>query len=253
MFENENLTGKYSQPVLGIISLFPEMFIPWMSLGVLSKVFSSPEICNFSVNLINLRDFGEGPHKIVDGRPCGGGPGMVLRADVLDNAMQTFLEKQGSDSLIFCLSPRGTPWNESQCVFWHEQLFPEGRLAKSCLFICGRYEGIDERLLSCYDPIYLSVGDFILTGGEVALMAILESILRKIPQVLGDSNSALQDSFGQYKKGLLDHPVYTRPLDFKGLQVPEILFSGHHQQIESFREKQSLEVTRRYRPDIYTS
>lgn len=243
-----------------IITLFPEYFGPFFSMGVASSAFEESKKGDrkFDINLVMLRDYSNNNYGSVDDYPFGGGPGMIIRADVLKNALikgvvdsggygEAFREKL---HIVFT-GPAGVIWNNDLCIDFSKEYFDnenEGR--KDLVFICGRYEGVDQRFLELYVDQQISIGDYVLTGGELAVQVILDSAIRFTPKGLGNSESAGQDSF---INGLLEHPQYTRPRVFDENQVPEILLSGNHGKISEFRKNERIRMTKENRPDLYRS
>ena len=221
-----------------VVTLFPELFAPFLTLGVTSRAFTTKQV---DVRLWQLRDFGEGNYKRVDDRPFGGGPGMVLLAEPLQRALSAVWADRGDDVRhVIHFTPTGRRLDQGVV-----RTLASGRGAT---LLCGRYEGIDQRLLDRHVTLELSLGDFVLSGGELPALALLDAVARLQPGVLGDSQSAEQDSFGA--DGLLDCPHYSRPELLEGSTVPPLLLSGHHAQIERWRRERSLELTARRRPDL---
>ncbi|QRN41630.1 MAG: tRNA (guanosine(37)-N1)-methyltransferase TrmD [Neisseriaceae bacterium] len=220
-----------------VISIFPEVFSAITKYGVISRALANG-LWQFSV--INPREFSGNTMGYIDDRPFGGGSGMVMRLEPLLKAYHHAKKnlKSASCRLIY-LSPQGCPLNYAKV----RELSHEDDL----VLLCGRYEGIDERFLSITKAEEISVGDFVVSGGELPAMLLMDSVLRCLPGVLGDLNSAQEDSF---VNGLLDYPQYTRPVEFDGYVVPEVLLSGHHAHIERWRLKQSLMRTLEKRPDL---
>jgi len=219
----------------GVITLFPEMFSSLLQCGVLSKAINSNIV---SLHLWNLRDFTEDKHQTVDDRPYGGEAGMVLKPDPLSAAIVAAKHKLHNPLVVY-LSPQGSVFKQSKVAsFLHYD---------SILLICGRYEGVDERVIKKYVDLQLSVGDYVLSGGELPAMVVIDAVSRAIPGVLGKSKSYINDSLAT---GLLKGPVYTRPRVFSGLGVPEVLLSGNHQDIKRWRRQKSLESTLLNRPDL---
>ena len=228
-----------------IITLFPEFFRGFLSCGIVGKSLKA-----WTVNLVRLGDYSPRDYKGVDDAPYGGGQGMVIRADVLKNAllkgvMAPFNLKR-EDCWVLFPSPAGKVFNYALARQIGECYLD--RKIRDLVFICGRYEGIDERFIQRYVDEQISLGDFILSGGEVAVMAILESALRFVPGVLGNDVSAQDDSF---EDSLLEGPVFTRPPIFEGQGVPDILLSGHHGRIAAYRRSEKVRVTRKCRPDLF--
>ncbi len=216
------------------ISLFPEMFSAITQQGVVGRAIKNGKV---SVDLINPRDFTSDRHRTVDDRPYGGGPGMLMKIEPLEKAINS--AKSGTPGKVIYLSPQGKRIDHKIV----RQLSQE----KHLILLAGRYEGVDERLISEQVDLELSLGDFVLSGGELGAMVIIDSVTRLLPEVLGHSESAEQDSFVD---GLLDHPHYTRPEVYNGAKVPEVLLSGNHQAIEAWRLQQRLGQTWLRRPEL---
>ena len=231
------------QKNIWIVTLFPEFFQSWISSGVISKAN-----LQFNLQFIQLRDFSLNKYKSVDDSPYGGGQGMVIRSDVLKRVFEEKIlpAENGLKPIVIYPNPRGKKWDNMEAKLLATNL-SQDILQKSYVFICGRYEGIDQRFIEKYVDIEYSLGDFVLAGGELAVMAILESSFRFIEGVLGNPMSPKEDSF---EDNLLDAPQYTRPYSFEGLEVPEILLSGHHQKIEAYKKTKRIEETIKYRPDL---
>ncbi len=221
----------------GIISLFPEMFQAITESGVTSRAVSKGLI---SINCWNPRDFTVDKYQTVDDRPYGGGPGMLMKVEPLKQAIAAAKAKLGSESKVIYLSPQGKQLTQSRA----------GKLAQekqNLIFLAGRYEGVDERLIQTHVDEEWSIGDYVLSGGELAAMVMMDTIIRLVPGVLGHDLSAVEDSFVD---GLLDCPHYTRPEDHNGLKVPDVLLSGNHEKIKQWRLKQALGRTWQRRPDL---
>ncbi|MFW5887837.1 MAG: tRNA (guanosine(37)-N1)-methyltransferase TrmD [Bacteriovoracia bacterium] len=230
-----------------IIAPFIDYFKPLMEQGVASRFLKN------SIHLVSLRDYGLGNYKAIDDTPYGGGPGMVIRADVLKAALIEGVIKPGNyreefkEKLhIIYTSPRGEVWDNNICKDFAQTHFSKD--SKDLVFICGRYEGIDERFWENYIDEDLSLGDFVLTGGEIAVMAFLDSSLRFVEGVLGNKNSADNDSF---EDCLIEGPQYTKPQEFEGKTPPEVLLSGHHAKIDNFHLEQRKKFTQNLRPDLW--
>ncbi len=217
-----------------IISLLPDMFGSVLSGGVVGKARNKGLI---EIEVHNLRDFADSKHKQVDDRPFGGGQGMVLKPEPIFRAVEEI--SHGKDIPVYLLSPQGRRFDD--------RLAAELAGLSRVILVCGRYEGVDERVMEYLADGEISIGDYVLTGGEPAAWIIIDAVSRFIPQVVGKAESVRQDSFS---KGLFDHPHYTRPRNFRGLKVPEVLFSGDHQRIEEWRERKALEKTWKLRPDL---
>ena len=214
-----------------ILTLFPGLIAPWLSESLIKKARERGLI---SVEVVDLRAFGLGRHRAVDDTPYGGGAGMVIRADVAVAA----LEAVGPAEEVILLSPAGKPFTQEVA----EELAQKEHL----VLLAGRYEGFDARV-EAFVTRTLSIGDYVLMGGEVAALAVLEATARLIPGVIGDPESHREDSF---VRGLLDFPHYTRPPEFRGLRVPEVLLSGNHQEVLRFRRREALKRTLALRPEL---
>jgi tRNA (guanine37-N1)-methyltransferase len=191
------------------------------------------------LKVYNIRDFAAGRHREVDDSPFGGGAGMVFKAEPVFRAVET-LREDGVPRKVIYLSPQGRPFNQSMAEEFSEE-------SHRLVFLCGRYEGVDERVIQSLVDTEISIGDYVITGGELAALVVIDAATRLIPGALGDESSVEDESFSW---GLLDYPHYTRPRDFRGLSVPEVLLSGNHDEIRLWRRKQALKKTMRMRPDI---
>ncbi len=225
-----------------VITLFPELFAPHLALGVTRRAFASGQV---DVRLWPLRDFGEGAYKRVDDRPFGGGPGMVLLAEPLERALfATYADRGGALPPVIHFTPAGRRLGQA--------LVREMAVGPGAVLLCGRYEGIDQRFLDRHVTLELSLGDFVLSGGELPALSLIDAVARLQPGVLGDEQSHQQDSFGA--DGLLDCPHFSRPESLPGAPVaggvPAVLLSGHHAEITRWRRQRSLELTAGRRPDL---
>lgn len=231
-----------------VITLFPELFQPFLAHGINRRAFESKQV---DVRLWNPRDFAEGNYRRVDDRPFGGGPGMVMMAEPLWRCLQAIRaergEPEGQRAPVVLFSPVGERLDHAGVEAWAAG--PRG-----AVLVCGRYEGIDQRFIDACVDLQLSLGDFVLSGGEIPAMALLDAVARLQPGVLGDEGSHQQDSFNPALDGLLDSPHHTRPEVWQGphgpLGVPPVLLGGHHGQIERYRREQRLALTARQRPDL---
>lgn len=219
-----------------VLTLFPEMFQGPLSTSILKR---AKEKGFFDYQLVNFRDFAKDRHRTVDDTPYGGGAGMVLKPEPVFAAVDSIMAQANSCPYRILTTPQGEPFNQ--------RLAKELAAKEELLFICGHYEGYDERIRSLADR-EISIGDYVLTGGELATMVMIDAIVRLIPGALGDEQSAQNDSFSE---GLLDYPQYTKPAVFRGLAVPEILLSGHHARIAAWRRRQALQRTAERRPDLF--
>ena len=222
-----------------VLTLFPELFAPLLASGVTRRAFESKQV---EVVLWNPRDFAEGNYRRVDDRPFGGGPGMVMMAEPLSACLDAALAARGAAAPVVLFSPIGETLNHRVVEQWSG--------GEGAVLVCGRYEGIDQRFIDARVTHQISLGDFVLSGGEIAAMALLDAVARLQPGVLGDEASHVQDSFNPALDGLLDCPHYTRPEQWNGEGVPPVLMSGHHLQIERWRRDQRLLVTQQKRPDL---
>lgn len=233
-----------------ILTLFPEYFKPLLECGISGSAFRGErsDTLKFEMKFVNIRDYSTTKYKSVDDSPFGGGPGMVMRADILRDALIKGVVEAGgyqdvSELSVVYTSPRGKVWNNKVA-----REFGTTSLAnKDVVFICGRYEGIDERFIEKYVNEFYSIGDYVLTGGELAVMTILDSAVRFVPGILGNKLSSEYDSF---EDGMLEFPQYTKPQEFEGLSVPDILLSGHHKKIDEWQKEQKLIMTKKHRPDL---
>ena len=237
--------GRAAGPVLvaDAVTLFPEMFVALTQSGVTRRALEEKR---WSLDFWNPRDFTQDNHRTVDDRPYGGGPGMVMLPAPLEAAIAAAKARQAAQgvaaSRVVYLSPQGAPLTHARVMRFVEAAGQEG-----VVLLCGRYEGIDERLIErCVDE-EISIGDFVLSGGELPAMALLDAVVRQLPGVLNDAASASEDSF---VAGLLDCPHYTRPEEYAGRRVPDVLLSGHHEQIRRWRLKQALGRTWQRRPEL---
>ena len=222
-----------------IITLFPQAFPGVLGESLTGKALAEGK---WQLDTINLRDFGEGKHRNVDDTPAGGGAGMVLRPDVMGRAIdRAMAPAQGLWPLIY-LSPRGRRFDQKMAQ----------TLAKAdgVTMICGRFEGLDERVIEHYGITEVSLGDFVMTGGELAAQAVIDATVRLLPGVLGNADSTEEESFSD---GLLEHPQYPRPAEWNGRTIPDVLMSGHHGEIAKWRQKMSEEITKARRPDLWTA
>lgn len=219
-----------------ILSIFPEMFPTMINYGIIGRAVERGQI---EINLVNIRDFSEGPHLMTDDRPFGGGNGMVMKPEPIFRALKSIPRIKGGRKVIL-LTPQGQLFNQSIAR----------RLSKlkQIILVCGRYEGVDERVRSKCVDVEISIGDYILTGGELPAMIVVEVVSRLIPGILGGERSSIEESFEDY---LLEYPQYTRPRVFQGEGVPSVLLSGDHGKIWLWRRTQSIKRTLERRPDLF--
>jgi tRNA (guanine37-N1)-methyltransferase len=221
-----------------ILTLFPEIFSGYVGQSLLKKAIDASLV---QVSVWNLRDWATGKHLQVDDRPFGGGPGMVMMVEPIVTAVEALQDANLAPGHLVMLTPQGRRLDQKMV----EQLSAHPRL----MLLCGRYEGFDQRVTDILRPDEISIGDFVLNGGEVAAMVLIDALIRLVPGVLGDETSSVDDSFSSGNRWL-ECPQYTRPREFRGRQVPEILLSGDHGQIARWRKEQSYERTRQRRSDL---
>jgi len=226
-----------------VITLFPELFGPFLASGVTRRAYASGQV---DVRLWNPRDHAEGNYRRVDDRPFGGGPGMVMMVQPLARCLAAIraerAEAEDAQAPVVLFSPIGARLDHAGVERWSA--------SGGAILLCGRYEGIDQRFIDAHVDVQLSLGDFVLSGGEIAALALLDAVARLQPGVLNDEGSHQLDSFNPALDGLLDCPHYTRPEEWEGRAVPPELLSGHHAQIERWRRAQRLAMTARHRPDL---
>ena len=231
---NEVVNGAWN---VQVITLFPDAFPGVLGLSLTGKAL---QCRNWTLSTIDLRDFGIGKHNKVDDTPSGGGPGLVIRADVLGPAIETALSRAESSTPLVYLSPRGKTFNQRLARKWSK--------SEGIILICGRFEGIDQRVIDHYGIEEVSMGDFVMTGGEIAAQAMIDTTVRLLPNVIGNRDSLKTES---HSNGLIEHDQFTRPNEWKGQKIPQTLSSGHHGKIESWRENQSKSKTKQYRADLW--
>jgi len=217
-----------------VLTLFPEMFPGALSVSLVGKALEKKL---WSLEVRDIRDHGLGKHKTVDDTPAGGGPGMVMRADVAAAAIDAV--ERAARPLI-CLSPRGVPLTQARV-----KALAEG---PGAVLLCGRFEGVDERVIEARGLEEISLGDFVLAGGEIAAMALIEAAVRLLPGVLGDEASPQVESFSA---GLLEYPQFTRPQSFEGRSIPDVLTNGNHKEISKWRQAEAQRLTRERRPELW--
>jgi len=228
LMEERNVRGAW---VARVITLFPEAFPGTLGLSLTGKAL---DLGLWRLDAVDLRQFGIGKHRNVDDTPAGGGAGMVLRADVVDAALRA-----AAGLPVVYLSPRGRPFDQAMARDW--------AAGPGITLLCGRFEGVDQRVLDHHNIAEVSLGDFVMTGGEIAAQAMLDATVRLLPGVLGNAESAVEESFSD---GLLEHPQYTRPAVWEGREIPPVLMSGNHAEIARWRREEALRVTRERRPDL---
>jgi len=226
--------------VARVITLFPDVFPGILGASLTGKALQEGL---WRLETLDLRMFGEGKHHLVDDTPAGGGAGMVLRADIVGKALEDAARgtpKNRDEWPVIYLSPRGKPFTQAMAATFAQ--------AKGITLLCGRFEGVDERAIEHYGLMEVSLGDFVLTGGEIAAEALIDATVRLIPRVLGNQASAGDDSFSA---GLLEHPQYTKPSVWQGRAIPEVLLSGHHGKIADWRKDEAERLTKQRRPDLW--
>ncbi|MGD8439326.1 MAG: tRNA (guanosine(37)-N1)-methyltransferase TrmD [Holophagae bacterium] len=221
--------------IFDVVTMFPELFDAFRTTGVLGRAVEQGSI---GLDVHDLRDWADNPWRQLDDEPYGGGPGMVIQAPPVLAAVRALADREPAPHAVV-LSPRGRVLDQGVV----EELASESRI----VLVCGRYEGFDERVIEILEPDEISIGDFILGGGEVAAMVVIEAVSRLIPGVVGDPGSVADDSF---IAGLLDHPSYTRPVEVEGVEVPQVLRSGHHDKIARWRLERAVHATVTRRPDV---
>ncbi|MDH4479362.1 MAG: tRNA (guanosine(37)-N1)-methyltransferase TrmD [Rhodoferax sp.] len=222
-----------------VVTLFPELFAPFLTTGITRRAYSSGAV---DVHLFNPRDVATGNYRRVDDRTFGGGPGMVMMPEPLAKTLEVIATERGYTAKVVLFSPVGQRLNHDLVQKWAN--------SDGAILICGRYEGVDQRFVDAHVDEQISIGDFVLSGGELPAMALLDAVARLQPDILGDADSHHFDSFNPALDGLLDCPHYTRPEEWAGQAVPEVLLSGHHVNIARWRREQQLRLTSRYRPDL---
>lgn len=221
---------------IDVLTLFPEMFEGVFGHSILKKAAENEAV---TYNVVNFREYADNKHKTVDDYPYGGGAGMVLKPQPIFDAVEALRSKSGAAPRVILLCPQGERYTQKKA----EELAEADHL----IFVCGHYEGYDERIREHVVTDEISIGDFVLTGGELGAMVVIDSVVRLLPGVLGNQESHMKDSFST---GLLEHPHYTRPADFRGIKVPDVLMSGNHRLVEEWRAKESLRRTYLRRPDL---
>lgn len=219
-----------------VLTLFPEMFPGPLAHSLAGQGLKAGA---WALEAINIRDFAEGPHRSVDDAPFGGGPGMVMRPDVVARAIESARHAEPALKPIY-LTPRGRPFDQATAR--------ELAAGAGVTLLCGRYEGLDERVLDEYRPDEISLGDFVLSGGETAAIALIDACVRLLPGVVGKRESLAEESF---EAGLLEYPQYTRPQVWQGRAVPDVLVSGHHEKVRAWRRDRAEQITRERRPDLW--
>ncbi len=227
-----------NQLIVKVITLYPELFPGPLSASVTGRALDKNI---WSLEIVDLKQFGKGKHKKVDDKPISGGPGMILMPDVIDEAIvKANSSISGKNKLIICMSPKGIPLNQN--------IAKDMLQYNEIIVVCGRFEGIDQRVVDKHNMKEISIGDFILTGGELGAMVLLDTVVRLLPGTLGNSESIISESFTD---DLLEAPQFTKPIDWNGMKVPEILQTGDHQKILKWKNKTSEQITKKNRPDLF--
>lgn len=229
---------------IDVLTIFPEFFDTVFDFGIIRRARQADLV---EINVHDIREYAGDKHKMVDDRPFGGGDGMVLKPEPIFAAIENFVGTSERDTYangtrVVLLTPQGKPFKQSLAKSFADE-------ANHVVLICGRYEGVDERVNEALVTDEISIGDYVLSGGEAAAVVVVDSIVRLLPDALGSETSAENESFSQ---SMLDCPVYTRPAEFRGMSVPQVLLDGHHAEIENWRREKALEKTRRVRSDLLT-
>ena len=222
-----------------LLTIFPEMFPGTLGQSLAGKGLKEGK---WALKTLDIRDFSSDKHRSVDDTPAGGGPGMVMRADILGKAIDTAKSAAEPEWPLVYMSPRGRRFEQADAVRWQE--------AGGVTILCGRFEGVDERVLEAHAVEEISVGDFVLSGGEPAAMVMLDAVVRLLPGIMGASATLDEESF---ESGLLEYPHYTRPQVWEEREIPEVLTSGHHKKVAEWRRARAEEITRIRRPDIWST
>ena len=220
-----------------VLTLFPQMILDGLNTSITGRAIQNGIL---SVDAVNIRDFAENKYMKVDDYPYGGGAGLVMQPGPVCSAYKSVTERIGKKPRVVYMTPQGYPFTQ--------QMAQEFAQEEDLCILCGHYEGIDERALEKIVTDYVSIGDYVLTGGELPAMVVIDAVSRLVPGVLNNKESAETESF---ENGLLEYPQYTRPVEFEGMRVPDILLSGHHGNVDAWRLEKSVERTKKYRPDLY--
>jgi len=224
---------------IDILTIFPEMFESPLNHSIIKRACDAGIV---SIKATDIREFADNKHKNVDDSPYGGGSGMVMMCQPIFDCFESVQAQDETPGRVIMLSPQGEKFSQKKAI----ELSGEKRL----VFIAGRYEGFDERIRVGLNAEQISIGDYVLTGGELAAMVVIDSVVRLIDGVLGDENSSADESFSKTMSGMLEYPHYTRPEEFRSMKVPDVLLSGNHAKIEKWRQEQAIERTKKWRPDL---
>jgi tRNA (guanine37-N1)-methyltransferase len=222
--------------IVDVVTIFPQMVEPALAEGVIGRARASGLV---DVRVRDLRDFTTDRHRVVDDMPFGGGPGMVMKPEPIFRAVESIAAERGAPTAVILTTPQGR-------AFTHAEAARFSRMER-LIVLCGRYEGVDERVAETLVTDEISIGDYVLTGGELPALVVIDAVVRLVPGVVGDNESVAADSFVD---GLLDFPHYTRPAEFRGLKVPDVLLSGHHAEIARWRHREQVKRTEARRPDL---
>jgi tRNA (guanine37-N1)-methyltransferase len=222
--------------IVDVVTIFPQMIEPALSEGVIGRARSKGLI---DVKARDLRDYTSDKHRVVDDVAFGGGPGMVMKPEPFFRAVEEISAERGKPTAVILMTPQGRQFSQAEAQRFSRM--------ERIIVLCGRYEGVDERVAEALVTDEISIGDYVLTGGELPALVVIDAVVRLVPGVVGDDQSVANDSFSE---GLLDFPHYTRPADFRGLKVPDVLLSGHHKEIEKWRREQQRRRTEQRRPDL---
>jgi tRNA (guanine37-N1)-methyltransferase len=220
-----------------VVTLFPELFAPFLAAGVTRRAYETKQV---DVRLWQLRDYAQGNYRRVDDRPFGGGPGMVMLADPLARCLAAVQADRGDAAPVLLFSPIGERLDHDSVERWSA--------SAGAILLCGRYEGVDERVIEARGLQEVSIGDYVLSGGEPAALVLLDACVRLLPGVMGAAESGVEESFSH---GLLEYPHYTRPAEWQGRAVPPVLLSGHHAEVARWRQAEAERITRERRPDLW--
>jgi tRNA (guanine37-N1)-methyltransferase len=222
--------------IVDVVTIFPQMIEPALAEGVIGRARAKGLV---DVKARDLRDYTTDRHRVVDDVPFGGGPGMVMKPEPIFRAVEAIASERGAPSAVILTTPQGRRFSHAEAVRFSRM--------ERLIILCGRYEGVDERVAEALVTDEISIGDYVLTGGELPALVVVDAVVRLVPGVVGDEASVAADSFVE---GLLDCPHYTRPADFRGMTVPDVLLSGHHAEIARWRRDQQLARTAQRRPDL---
>ena len=224
--------------IVDVVTIFPQMIEPMLAEGVIGRARAKGLV---EVKARDLRDYTSDKHRVVDDVAFGGGPGMVMKPEPMFRAFEEISAERGAPTAVILMTPQGRQFSHAEALRFSRM--------ERVIVLCGRYEGIDERVAEALVTDEISIGDYVLTGGELPALVVIDAVVRLVPGVVGDSESVAKDSFAE-DAGLLDYPHYTRPADFRGLKVPDVLLSGHHKEIERWRREQQRLRTETRRPDL---